>query len=90
MNKQQPFRRVSAFMSALAAIAMMPTFVQADARAKLGTYESRGKGQGGHSGRSVNRNKTTNWLKRAPHGGGPREVARRQRQIAAGIIRVST
>jgi hypothetical protein len=34
-------------------------------------------------------NTSTNWLRKAPHGGGSREVARRQRQLAAGTLRTN-
>jgi hypothetical protein len=51
---------------------------------KLGGYASRGKGKGKVS--KVYRHTTAF---KVPHGGGAREVARRQRQLAAGTLCVS-
>lgn len=41
------------------------------------------------NGSRVKHNFHTNWLHKAPHGGGAREVARRQRQIEAGKLKVT-
>lgn len=62
---------------------------EAAALAQLGGYKSRGHGRGIHSGRKPNRNQSTDWLRRAKHGGGAREVAHRQRQLSAGTLRTN-
>lgn len=41
------------------------------------------------NGSRVKHNFHTDWLHKAPHGGGMREVARRQRQIEAGKLKVT-
>ncbi|WP_146215919.1 hypothetical protein [Aquitalea magnusonii] len=94
MNKPSPFARAIAFMQALAAISAMPIAQQMLARAHLGTYESNGHGRDRFTGRFNNHRRTrhqgpawkTQW---AESGCGAREVARRQRQIAQGMLQVS-
>lgn len=79
MQRSSPFARATVMMHAIAAIMAMPTSAQQIELSKLGTYTSRGKGKGvlGKVYR-ISSNKFT--------GNGPREVARRQRQIAKGML----
>lgn len=79
MQRSSPFSRATQMMHMIAAIMAMPIASQQMELAKLGTYTSRGKGKGvpGKVYR-ISRNKFT--------GNGPREVARRQRQIAKGML----
>ena len=82
----KPFAR-SLTMAAEVAHAMSLTGLARDfALAGIGEYQSRGKGKGKFSGLAVNSRHTT--FKNLKVGGGNREVARRQRQIAIGMLQV--
>lgn len=81
----KPFARFHA-LTALAA-AMMSSGVagsKEQALTKLGNYKSRGHGKGKVSKVYKRPTKFT-----VPHGGGKQEVARRQRQLASGMIRTN-
>ena len=91
MNKQ-PFSRFNALMAAASALlASLPSNVLSLGGAinQLGGYKSRGKGRSFGMAASRRGNRCTDWLRNAPHGGGAREVARRQRQLAAGTLRTN-
>jgi len=82
----KPFAR-SLTMAAAVAHAMSLIGPARDfALAGIGEYQSRGKGKGKFSGLAVNSRQTT--FKNLKVGGGNREVARRQRQIAIGMLQV--
>lgn len=90
------FSRFYGLMAAMAAlIAGNPGMRKAQAIEQLGGYQSRGHGLSKHSGKKPNHNVQTPWFTGGPftakvaHGGGAREVARRQRQIARGMLRPS-
>lgn len=73
------FQRALAMMAALSAAMALPQAQQAAALASIGPYKSRGKGRG-----NVSKTYRTNPKKFTPNGA--REVARRQRQIAKGLL----
>ena len=93
MFNSSPFRRVHAFIQALASIASiasMPIELQAGARNDLGAYRSRGKGLGRHSGRKPG-NPGTLFHNRADHFRPHESNAcfRRMRQIQRGTLQIS-
>ena len=90
MLNSSPFRRVHAFIQALAAIASMPLEAQDGARNDLGVYRSRGKGLGRHSGRKPG-NPGTLFDNRADHFRPHESKAcfRRMRQIQRGTLQIS-
>lgn len=78
------FSRFNSLMAAVA-LAVAAGTTRHQAINELGGYKSRGKGKG-EQGKHYSRT-TTRF--NVPHGGGKQEVARRQRQIAKGMLRVS-
>ena len=89
MSVKGAFSRFYGLMAAVAGLISTSGLTHMAAVNKLGGYESRGHGKGKRSGKPVNRNRQTDWLHMAPHGGGKREVARRQRQLARGTLRTN-
>ena len=94
MNKPSPFARAIAFMHALSAISAMPLAQRISARASLGEYESNGHGRDRFTGRFNSHRSTRHqgpaWNRQwAESGCGKREVERRQRQIAKGMLQLS-
>lgn len=81
MQRSSPFSRSLSFMAAIQSIMLqsLPMAAQQAALSSLGEYKSRGHGRGSHS-----RTYRTNPRTFTPNG--PREVARRQRQIAKGML----
>jgi len=75
----QPFARAIAMFALIANAGKNAT-----ALAAIAPYVSRGKGRDKFSGLAINHRQTT--FKNVPVGGGKREVARRQRQIASGML----
>lgn len=90
MQRAQPFRRFALLMQAL--VSFSDPVLRSLKLNELGGYTSRGKGRGGHSGKkwstSSHRNMHIVDGKWCQIENGAREVARRQRQIARGIIHV--
>ena len=79
MQKSNPFHRARAMMALVAAALALPPLAQREALAEIGPYKSRGHG------RSVQgKVYRINPRKFTPNGA--REVARRQRQIAKGML----
>jgi len=81
MMQSRPFARSIALFAAIQAMGLN------DAIATYGQDVSRGKGKDKFSGLATNHRQTT--LKNVPVGGGKREVARRQRQIASGMLKIA-
>ncbi|MDE1715731.1 hypothetical protein PWG14_25015 [Chromobacterium amazonense] len=78
----QPFARAIAFYNRLQEIIHLPAAIRVLALAKLGHYESRGKGLGRFSGRFDAHQMTRKATSfKVPLGGGRRECARRARQL---------
>lgn len=81
--KHSPFSRARAMM------ALIASYGVGAALAQMGEYISRGHGQNKPSGKGMG-NSGTNWLRKT-HGepNGERELARRVRQLKAGIIHLN-
>lgn len=60
MFKSSPFARANAMMAAIAAAMSMPFMAQKAALAEIGTYESRGKGEGRSNRRPAGAHKAAN------------------------------
>ena len=84
-----PFRRANLMVSAIAAILSqnLPVLLQQSELRKLGEYKSRGHGRGINS-YSIKRGYPSSGLYTGVNNG-KREVERRRRQIATGIIQIS-
>ncbi|NHR07659.1 hypothetical protein HA052_20945 [Chromobacterium haemolyticum] len=86
----QPFARALAFSQALTAIINLPLALRIAKLAELGSYQSQGKGKGRFTGKfSAKRMRNSNKAFEHACGCGPREVARRRRQIERGMLQVS-
>lgn len=83
--QKRPFYRAFALMAALSAAASGSMEYVAAMNAAEG-YRSRGKGLGKHSGKKWGA-RSSGWYSGVSNG--EREMARRQRQIAAGTLQVS-
>jgi hypothetical protein len=91
-TSHQPFRRVMAFVAAVNAL-VAGGMSRAVAIATQGTYRSRGKGLGKHSGKSVGRNFPTSFKCNSGSDmdhNGARECARRLRQMENGQLHFAT
>lgn len=79
MQRAKPFHRALSMMQLIAQIGMHA------AVALTGEYRSRGHGRGGHSGKKWGPQPSGRYARTF---NGRQEVARRQRQIAKGIVHV--
>jgi hypothetical protein len=80
-----PFSRAKEMMAMLAAAMAIPGMTMQTAIAGLGSYRSRGHGQGKITGKKQG-NPGTDWKARM---NSKRECARSRRQIAKGTLKVS-